>query len=426
MQQTTHATICKAGSVLLLAISIPWVVYGQMGMGGGGMGGMGGGLGGMESPREKWLEELAKNPISWERPEGDVPFWLKNGKVACDSTNFVRDQLNKVEEVDLVRLPVSAFFRRLKEILGIQFDLDTRAFTEQNLSADESISFQGIGPIRDLLRRALEPLNLTYIVHENSVEITTISSASQRPVIRYYDLGYVQSDSKNLVSIIATIEQAVEPDSWRNSGGNGSIMPIGQLLVVSATEKAHLGIEKLLYRLSPLSKSEPRIETDKPLDDTDSANFKRASGNSSPERAELDPFEHSNAVRIYEGSGQRRSGNTMLGGDGASTLKMSTVLPEEKAMIVGTVTFRGKPIVANLVFHFEGGAVVKDISYSLDGQYQLALPKGYYTITLEGKGVPAKYKTVEDSPLKYKVESGRNLFDITLDDSPTVSPPTKR
>lgn len=46
--------------------------------------------------------------------------------------------------------------------------------------------------------------------------------------------------------------------------------------------------------------------------------------------------------------------------------------------------------------------------------------------TLEGKGVPAKYKTVEDSPLKYKVESGRNLFDITLDDSPTVSPPTKR
>ena len=312
MQQTTLATICKAGSVLLLAVSIPWVVYGQMGMGGmggGGMGGMDGGMGGYESPRDKLLEELSKNPVAWERPEGEVPFWLKNGKVACDSTNFVRDQLNKIEEVDLVRLPVSAFFKRLTEILGIQFDLDTRAFTEQNLSADESITFQGIGPTRDLLRRAIEPLNLTYIVHENTVEITTISSASKRPVIRHYDLGYVQSDSKNLASIIATIEQAVEPDSWSKSGGNGSIMPIGQLLVVSATEKAHLGIEKLLYRISPKSKSELTMKADKSLDNAEPANVKPASENSSAEPTQLDPFEDSNAVRIFEGSGQRRSGN---------------------------------------------------------------------------------------------------------------------
>jgi hypothetical protein len=321
MQRSTLATIGKAGSVLLLAVSIPWVVYGQMGMGGmggggmggmggGGMGGMGGGgMGGVMSSRDKLLEELSKNPVTWERPEGEVPFWFKNGKVACDSTEFVLDQLNKTEAVDLIRIPISAFLKRLTDMLGIQFDLDTRAFTEQNLSADESITFHGIGPTRDLLRRALEPLNLTYIVHENTVEITTISSASKRPVIRHYDLGYIQSDSKNLASIIATIEQAVEPDTWINSGGNGSIMPIGQLLVVSGTEKAHLGIEKLLYRLSPKSKSELTMKADKSLENAEPANVKPASENSSAEPSQLDPFEDSNEFRIYEGSGQRRSGN---------------------------------------------------------------------------------------------------------------------
>jgi hypothetical protein len=194
------------------------------------------------------------------------------------------------------------------------------------------------------------------------VEITTNDAANRRPVIRHYDLGYIQSDSKNLAAIIATIEQAVEPDTWSNSGGYGSIMPIGQLLVVSTTEKAHLGIEKLLYRLSPQSAVQPG-----------------------------------------------KPANTMLGGG-------EVFLHEDVANIVGTVTFRGKPIVARLSFHYEGSITSFD-SWS-DGEYRATLTKGNYAITLDGKDVPAKYRTVADSPLKYKVESGRNLFDITLDDSP--------
>jgi hypothetical protein len=384
MQRSTLATIGKAGSVLLLVFSIPWVVYGQMGMGGmggmggGGMGGMGPVMSGVMSSRDKLLEELTKNPVEWERPEGEVPFWLKNGKVACDSTELVRNRLNETEELAFSEVSLSAFFQSLSEKTGIQFDLDTKAFEEAGVG-EAALTNKEVGPLRELLRRALEPLKLTYIVHENSVEITTIDAASSRPVIRHYDLGYIQSDSKNLASIIATIEQAVEPDTWINSGGNGSIMPIGQLLVVSTTEKAHLGIEKLLYRLSPQSAVQPGMPA-----------------------------------------------SNLLGGGEASPLKKSNVLPEEKAMIEGVVTFRGKPIVANLAFHAEGGTVIKDISYNLNGQYELMLPTGNYAITLDNKEVPAKYRTVEDSPLKYKVESGRNLFDIELDDSPRVTPSAKR
>lgn len=378
MQSTTLTTICKAGSVLLLAVSIPWVVYGQMGMGGGGMGGMVGGLGGMESPREKWLEELAKNPVSWERPAGEVPFWLKNGKAASDATELVRNKLNEMGELDFSDESLSAFFQRLGGRTELQFDLDTKAFEDSSVG-DATLTIKGVGPLRELLRRALDPLKLTYIVHENSVEITTIDAASSRPVIRHYDLGYIQSDSKNLASIITTIEQAVEPDTWINSGGYGAIIPIGQLLVVSATEKAHLGIEKLLYRLSPQSASQPV-----------------------------------------------KTANTLFGGgETISPTKSNSLSPNYLVSISGVVTFRGKPLSATMLFHYQGGNSSSTRTAS-DGTYVITLPIGSYRITLDGKDVPPKYQNVEESPLKYEVAHGDDLFNISLDDSPTVSPPTKR
>lgn len=369
MQQTTLATICKAGSVLLLAISIPWVVYGQMGMGGGGMGGMGGGQGGMgggqggmESPREKWLEELAKNPVSWERPEGEVPFWLKNGKAACDATELVRDKLNEIGELDFSDVSLSAFFQRLGGRTELQFDLDTKAFEEASVG-EATLTIKGVGPLRELLRRALDPLKLTYIVHENSVEITAIDAASSRPVIRHYDLGYIQSDSKNLASIITTIEQAVEPDTWINSGGYGAIIPIGQLLVVSATEKAHLGIEKLLYRLSPQSASRPV-----------------------------------------------KTANTLFGGGGTISPK------EERATISGVVTRRGKPLVAEILFHSSSGGYPFTTLTSNDGKYVLDVPIGSYKVTLNGDGIPPKFRNVGDSMFTCEVKIGGSPFEIHIGD----------
>ncbi len=376
MKQTTLTTIGKFGSVLLLVFTIPWFVYGQ-GMGGGGMPGMGGGvmgldggMGGYESPREKLLEELAKNPVTWERPAGEIPFWLKNGKVACDSYEFVRDKLNKTVEIDVSATAMEAFFEILAEKTEIQFDLDTRTFEEQGLSLDTPLTVKGVSPVRETLRRALEPLKLTYIVHENTVEITTIDIAKGRPVLRYYDLGYVQPDSKNIASIVSTIEQAVEPETWLVSGGTGSIMPIGQLLVVSATEKAHLGIEKLLYRLSPRSASEP-VKT----------------------------------ANIFPS-----------GRETTSPKKSSSIPLDNLASISGVVTRRGKPLVAEIGLH-SSGMIPFTTTTSNDGKYVLKnLPIGSYKITLNGNGVPPKYRNFEDSLFTCEVKNGVNPFDISISD----------
>ena len=106
--------------VLLIVLGIPLFVHGQMGgMGGGGVGGMaaggagpaGGGLGGMGgSPalveRNEMLSELAKNPVVFKRPTGEVPLWLKSARTACESTEMLREKLNQNFEANFSEAPL--------------------------------------------------------------------------------------------------------------------------------------------------------------------------------------------------------------------------------------------------------------------------------------------------------------------------------
>ncbi|MEQ1826088.1 MAG: hypothetical protein ABL921_09080 [Pirellula sp.] len=256
---------------LLLFIGLPWIVYGQMGgmggMGGGGMagGGMaGGGMGMPDNPlvsRSKILEDLSKNPITWKRPDGPAPHWLRNGKARCEASESLRARLNEPKDLKLESMPLSEFVKFISDMWEIQIELDLKSLENEGISIEEAIDFKGTGPARELLRRVLEPHQLTYIVQEDSVDITSMDTALARPVIRYYDMGFVQSDSKHIAAIIETMEQAIQPEIWLSNGGACHVISIGQLLVVSATEKAHLEIEKLLFRLSPQAGGENPIVT---------------------------------------------------------------------------------------------------------------------------------------------------------------------
>ena len=147
----------------------------------------------------------------------------------------------------------------MSDSLNFQMDVNSVELAEEGLTLDSiKVSIRGIGPAREILRRALEPLQLAYIVHETTIEITSQRAAADNPVFIFYDLGFVQEDSSKIPAIVHTIEESIEPDSWLVNGGNSSVSIIGQQLVVSATEKAHTGIEKLLFRLGyPVELAKP-------------------------------------------------------------------------------------------------------------------------------------------------------------------------
>ncbi len=216
---------------------------GMGGMGYGGMGGMGGGMGGMGYGFE--IQQ-------WQKPVGREPAWLANGRKSIKLQEELRDRLNEEIEVDFPKLALVELVDYMSDKLEIQTQINLPAIQDEALEADSEIApvRKFSGPVRDFLRRTLEPFKLTYRVHENYIEITSTNMAESYPIIRYYDLSYVLDNNSLLNDLINTIQSSIEPDSWVSNGGTSSIVPIGNLLVISTTETNHLEIERLLAQLA--------------------------------------------------------------------------------------------------------------------------------------------------------------------------------
>ena len=81
--------------------------------------------------------------------------------------------------------------------------------------------------------------------------------------------------------------------------------------------------------------------------------------------------------------------------------------------VTGTVNVGGTPLAAGKVtFHLEDqfiGSKIKDGKYTVN-----RAPVGTYRVTFEGKGVPAKFTSDDNSPLRVEVKDGINEFVFEL------------
>ena len=240
-------------------------VQGQFG-GGGGMGG--GAMGGVPTPMQILMDDLDKNPVRWMTPMGEDPAWLSNGKSSVEATEALRAKLNETVAIESPLADWKTAREYIQKELGIQLDLNVQALENDGIDLDGYVPGLnvGTGPLREILRRALDPVNLTYRVCEGYLEITTKSDAIENPSMRFYDLGYIASSSKSLNEILNAITTSIDPDSWDESGGNCTRVPVGQILVIRTSEINHVEIEKMLARLS-LSKvtAEPLRDLSVPI-----------------------------------------------------------------------------------------------------------------------------------------------------------------
>ena len=91
-------------------------------------------------------------------------------------------------------------------------------------------------------------------------------------------------------------------------------------------------------------------------------------------------------------------------GEGSSTVK-------------GIITLEGKPLASGRIFfHLKNdqfvGAKIKNGEYSVE-----RVPLGFWRITVEGDGVPAKYSSEEKAGVKVEVVANAvpGAYDIKLD-----------
>lgn len=111
-----------------------------------------------------------------------------------------------------------------------------------------AIEVSGSG--REVLRRVLERGKLSYIVHEDSIEVAKPEWVEGHPTIRFYDMRWIARSAGEGEQIMRYLQRALRPD-----GGNDRFRRIDSQLIVAASEAEHIQIERLLALLEESRKA---------------------------------------------------------------------------------------------------------------------------------------------------------------------------
>lgn len=188
----------------------------------------------------------------------------------ADNANETRIQEALDKEVpqprwQFVEVPLRDVLGNVSEILQVPVDIDVRSLDDAGLDIETPISFQRQGgSMRSALRRMLGLLDLTWVIRDGCLLITTKNMAMESLVIRVYPLPFGYAADAGLRDLIDLIQSSVSPHMWNTVGGQGSIKPCRELraLVVSQTMEVHDEMQCVLQSLHALGLAEVGIAAD--------------------------------------------------------------------------------------------------------------------------------------------------------------------
>ena len=157
--------------------------------------------------------------------------------------------------LDFADVPLEEIVTVLEEDYGIPIELDVPSLDDIGIGPDEpvTISLHGIS-LRSALRLMLKQLQLTYIIQDEVLMITTPEQAESELVICVYDVRDLVSGPKiapDFDSLIDAILGCVDKETWsKNGGGTAEIRPLKPgFLVISQTQAVHEEVQGLIQTL---------------------------------------------------------------------------------------------------------------------------------------------------------------------------------
>ena len=154
----------------------------------------------------------------------------------------------------------------IEETHGIRVVIDNAALEANGLDPAVPVSFDLSGlSLQSGLYHMLRPLQLTWIVQDEVLLITTLLEADTMLTTRVYDVadlvacqdksGAFWADYDALIEVITT---SIEPDTWDQVGGDGSIAAApfagAEMLAISTAYEVHREIEQLLEQMRAIAK----------------------------------------------------------------------------------------------------------------------------------------------------------------------------
>ena len=175
---------------------------------------------------------------------------------------LIEEALKKETSIDIDDGTLLDAIRQLHETAGVNIAVDTRALEEEGVSTNARVSIRVAGvSLRSVLKLLLTEHNLAILIEDEVLKVTSKQRAEGRQtVVAYRVAEFVDQGSDGqagfdeLITLITTV---VEPDSWQEAGGKGSVavnLPTGAL-VIRQSQDVHEQIQQLLSALRNWTKT---------------------------------------------------------------------------------------------------------------------------------------------------------------------------
>ena len=161
----------------------------------------------------------------------------------------IRRELAKSSTVDFVETPLMEVAAFLEDLHQIQIEVDANVLDSSGVPTDTPVSCSLTNvSLHAVLRQILEPLDLTYLIDNEVLMITTRDTAQSHPEVRVYNVDGLATE-KSIDDLIKVITSTCSPESWKATGGLGQIEKFQGRLVVRQSGEVQWEISRLLADL---------------------------------------------------------------------------------------------------------------------------------------------------------------------------------
>jgi hypothetical protein len=167
------------------------------------------------------------------------------------------------------QVPLEDALASIRRLTGLPIRIDTEALDDASIGVDTPVTFSVPGvSLRAALRQMLEQSDLTWVIRDGAMLVTTAEKASELVEVKVYpvqDLAAAANPADpragDYQPLIQAITKAIGEFAWEDAGGPGAI---GQFsapgsLVISQTFAAH---EKIALLLAAMRKARDRQQAD--------------------------------------------------------------------------------------------------------------------------------------------------------------------
>lgn len=202
------------------------------------------------------------------------------------------EALDQRLDVRFVETPLEDALDVIAEVTGVSVRLDRLSLADLGVALDQPIRLHvpKTTKVETILTRMLEPLELTYYVDELGIMVLAMEDEQARLVPRIYRLRTGALGDYTRGVLVNLLPKVVDPSSWRDMGGEGSLLVVENQLVIRQSFTNHRRIERLLTayltRITNPGQTPERLAVDPPVDLETLVRLNRPLGEQAPKFVE--------------------------------------------------------------------------------------------------------------------------------------------